>query len=78
MFKLFSKNAGVALLVGSLLAVVGAPAMAGGGGGLDYSTLTDAINFDDVGPAVLAGAAALVALYVIIKGVKLIIAFARS
>jgi len=46
--------------------------------GLDYSTLTSAINLDDVGPAILAGAGSLVALYVVILGIKKIIAFVRA
>lgn len=62
-------------LLAALLVAMASPAMATG---LDYSTLTDAISFDEVGPAVLAGAGALVALYVIVKGVRLIISFVRG
>lgn len=53
-------------------------AFAGGEGGLDYGSLTDAISFDEVGPAVLTAAGALVALYVIILGIRLIVRFVKS
>lgn len=46
--------------------------------GTDFSGLTDAINFDGVETGVMTAAGALVAIYVIIKGIKLIIGFARS
>lgn len=40
--------------------------------------LADAISFDDVAPGVLGAAGALIGLYVIIKGVRIIIGFVRS
>lgn len=40
---------------------------------MDFSALTEAISFDQVGPVVLGAAAALVALYVIFKGVEFVL-----
>lgn len=40
--------------------------------------LADAITFDDVAPGVIGAAGALIGLYVIIKGVRIIISFVRS
>lgn len=53
-------------------------AFASGGGGLDYSSLTDQVSFDEVGPAVLTAAGALVGIYVVIRGIKFIMGFVRS
>lgn len=66
------------LLGASTMLLGSAAALASGEGGLDYSTLTDSVNFDDVGPAVLVAAGALVGIYVIVKGIKMIIGFVRS
>lgn len=68
---------------GSLLAmvvglVVAGAANAGGGGGLDYGTLTDAINVDDVGPAILQAAGALIGMYLVIVAVRKIIGFVKG
>jgi hypothetical protein len=65
-------TAGVALTAAPLAA------FAGGGSGPDYSELTGAIDFDDVAPIILGGGAALLTLYVLIKGVKIVIAMVRS
>lgn len=64
--------------VALLGAMVAGNALAGGEGGLDYGALTDSISFDEVGPAVLTAAGALVALYVIILGIRLIVRFVKS
>lgn len=65
-------------LSGALVsALVVSPAFAGGGGP-DFSSLSDAIDFETVAPVVLAAGAALVTLLVIIKGVKIVIAMVRS
>lgn len=53
-------------------------AFASGGGGLDYSTLTSAIDVGEVGPAILTAAAALIGMYLAIVTVRKIIAFVRS
>lgn len=76
MKHLTSVSKKLALVGVSLLA---APfAMAGGGGGPDYSALTEGIDFADAGTAVLAGAAVLVGFYVLIKGAKVILGFFRG
>lgn len=63
-----------ALAVGSLV-----PALSfAGGGGPDYSGLTDAVDFDDIAPIVLGVGAALMTLYVVIKAVKIAIGFVRG
>lgn len=76
MFKSFKSRffAAIALLG------VGPLALAGGGGGgeVDYSTLTDAIDFSSVSEGVMSAAAALVAVYIIIKGIKLVLGFVRG
>lgn len=58
--------------------VLGSSAAMAGGGGTDFSGLTDAINFDGVESGVMTAAGALVAIYVIIKGIRLIISFAKG
>lgn len=67
-----------ARLMALSFAVVGSTAALAGGEGLDYSDLTDSVNFDDVGPAVLAAAGALVGVYIIVKGIRIILGFVRS
>lgn len=62
----------LAVGVGAALAV---PAFATGP---DYSELTGAINFDSIAPIVLGAGAALLTLFVIIKGVKIVIGMVRS
>lgn len=64
-------------LVAALALGLVSQAMAGGGG-TDFSGLTDAINFDGVESGVMTAAGALVAIYVIIKGIRLIIGFAKG
>lgn len=60
------------------LALVASPAFAGGGGGIDYSILVDAIDFSTVSGAVMGAAAALAAVFIIILGVRLVLRFVRS
>ena len=57
--------------------IAGSPAFAGGGGP-DYSALSAAIDFESISPIVLAAGAALVTLFVIIKGVKIVLGMVRS
>jgi hypothetical protein len=60
----------------ALASVLGAgPVLAAGP---DYSELSDAITFDTVAPVILSAGAALVTLFVIIKGVKIVLAMVRS
>lgn len=60
---------GALALVGSGAAVAAGP---------DYSDLTDAINFETISPIVLGAGAALLTLYVIIKGVRIVIGMVRG
>lgn len=46
--------------------------------GPDWSTLTDAIDFGDMGVGLLAAGAALIGVYLLIKGVRIIMSFVRS
>ena len=43
--------------------------------GPDYSGITNAIVFDDIEPLVISAAGALIALFVIIKGVRIVMGF---
>lgn len=45
---------------------------------MDYTALTDAVNFANVASAILAVATALAGIYVGIRGAKIILAFLRS
>lgn len=65
-------------LVLALLGALVAPSAFAGGGGPDYSALSDAIDFEAISPIVLAAGAALVTLFVIIKGVKIVLGMVRS
>jgi hypothetical protein len=56
------------------LSAVGSAAFAGGGG-TDYSTLVAAVDFATVSTGVLGVAAALIVVYITIKGVKLMMGF---
>lgn len=49
-----------------------------GGGGTDYSELVDAVDFGTVSTGVLGVAAALITVYITIKGVKLMMGFVRG
>lgn len=60
------------------LLAVGPLALAGGGGGTDYSELVDAVDFSTVATGVLGVAAALIVVYITIKGVKLMMGFVRG
>lgn len=53
-------------------------ALAGGGGGTDYSDLVEAVDFATVSTGVLGVAAALITVYITIKGVKLMMGFVRG
>lgn len=65
--------------VAALLAASVTPAaFAGGGGGTDYSELVDAVDFSTVATGVLGVAAALIVVYITIKGVKLMMGFVRG
>lgn len=66
------------LLTGAALLAVGPLALAGGGGGTDYSDLVDAVDFSTVATGVLGVAAALITVYITIKGVKLMMGFVRG
>ncbi len=55
-------------------AVIASPAFAA----VDYSGLTTAANFSDATTAVLAVAGALAGVYVVIKGINLIIGMMRK
>lgn len=64
------------VLLSGLLALVAAPAAFAGG--VDYSTLLSAIDFGDIATGVVGAGAALVAVYLAIKGVKIIVGFVRG
>lgn len=66
-----------ALALGAALLAVGPLALAGGGG-TDYSELVDAVDFSTVATGVLGVAAALIVVYITIKGVKLMMGFVRG
>lgn len=76
MFK--KKMSAAVLAVAAMLAVGAAPAMASGGGGVDYSDLLEAIDFGTIATGVVGAGAALVAVYLAIKGVRLIIGFVKG
>lgn len=67
-----------ALVVAAVSALAPVAAFAGGGGGIDYSVITDAVDFGDMSTVVLAVAGALAGIYVIIKGVKIALSFVRG
>lgn len=48
------------------------------GPGIDYSVITEAVDFGDMSAVVLAVAGALAGIYVIIKGVRIALAFVRG
>lgn len=66
---------GFGATVAALAVANGAPALAGGP---DYSAITDAIDFDDVSALILPAAGALIGLYVLIKGVRIVIGFVKG
>jgi len=53
-------------------------ALAGGESGTDYSELVEAVDFSTVSTGVLGVAAALIVVYITIKGVKLMMGFVRG
>lgn len=61
--------------VGATVAAATLPLVAFAGGGPDYSGITDAIVFDDIEPLVIGAAGALIALFVVIKGVRIVMGF---
>lgn len=73
MFKQFNRGR---LAAGALLAALAAPAAFAGG--TDYSTLVAAVDFETVATGVLGVAAALIVVYITIKGVKLMMGFVRG
>lgn len=54
--------------IGATLAAASPLAMAQ----TDYSTLTDAVDWTDVGTALLAVGAAIIGIFVVFKGIKLV------
>lgn len=73
--KMMSRLLGASTLVAATFAP---QAFAGGGGGVDYSDLLDAIDFSTIATGLIGAGAALVAVYLAIKGVKLIVGFVRG
>lgn len=73
MKKLMNRVSLLALLMSGLGA--GSAALASGP---DFSSLSSAIDFETVAPVILAAGAALVTLYVIIKGVRIVLGMVRS
>lgn len=73
--KLMARMLGASTMV---LAAFAPQAFASGGGGVDYSDLLDAIDFSTIATGVVGAGAALVAVYLAIKGVKLIVGFVRG
>jgi len=63
-----------ALSAGAAILAMGSAAMAAS----PYDVITDAVDFTAVSPVVYAVAGALAGIYVIIKGVKVALAFVRS
>lgn len=75
------KHINVAKKYGQKLAAVGtaaalAPTMALAA--TDYSSLTDAVDWSDVGAALLAVGAAIVGVMVVFKGIKLVVRAVKS
>lgn len=68
------KKLGAAALAVPATALVASPAFADG----DFAALTSGISFDEVKVGVLAVAALLAAVYVAIKGARIILGFLRS
>lgn len=62
----------------TLVAATFAPQAFAGGGGVDYSDLLDAIDFSTIATGLIGAGAALVSVYLAIKGVKLIVGFVRG
>lgn len=75
MKKVLARTLGMSTMVAALFS---APAMAGGTGGVDYSTMLDAIDFSAISTGLVGAGAAIVLLYLAIKGVKLIAGFVRG
>jgi hypothetical protein len=74
--RAFSSLKGRALAAGALVAT---PFLAmAEPSGPDWSTLTDAIDFGTLGVGLLAAGAALIGVYLTIKGVRIIIGMVRS
>lgn len=46
--------------------------------GVDYSALVEAVDFETVAAGVLGVAAALITVYIVIKGVRLVMGFVRG
>jgi hypothetical protein len=80
MFKGFVKGAvaRVAFVAAAVTAPLAAHAQASGTSAIDYSSLTGSIDFSSTVTAVLAVAAALVTLYVAIKGAKIVLRMIRG
>lgn len=70
-----TKERASVVLTGAAVALMSASAFAQEA---SIGDLADAITFDDVAPGVIGAAGALIGLYVIIKGVRIIISFVRS
>lgn len=66
------------LATGAALVAASPFALAGGGGGVDYSALVAAVDFETVADGVLGVAAALITVYIVIKGVRLVMGFVRG
>lgn len=62
--------AGTALVLGSASAFAESST--------DWSALTDAIDFGTLGEGLLAAGAALIGVYLVIKGVRIIVGMVRS
>lgn len=60
------------------VAMVVAPVVAMAAPAVDWSVLTDAIDFGTLSVGVLAAGAAMVSLYLAIKGVRIIVGMVRS
>jgi len=72
---LMKNRAMLALAV--LLAASGA-AQAGGGGGADYSDMLEAIDFTTIATGVVGAGAAILAVYLAIKGVRIIVSLVKG
>lgn len=75
MKKMLARTLGMSTLV---MAAFAPQAFASGGGGVDYTDLLEAIDFGTIATGVVGAGAALVAVYLAIKGVRLIIGFVRG
>lgn len=62
----------------AVVGVVSLPVLANAAPSTDWSSLTDAIDFGTLAVGLLAAGAALVGVYLTIKGVKIIVGMVRS